>query len=168
MTRVVQVVIVSILVCLLNSSALCQDKTGIQEFSLERTECFGPCPVYRATIRSDGTVTYVGIKNVPRLGIYTGNANPYVIKHLSELVGQINFFSLENEYSSEMTDQPTAVTSVLRGGERKTVRNYGLSGPSLLWAFESSMDAAIASVTDWVKKQPKKNSGRSAKGRRPS
>src|SRR5947209_8490280 len=36
--------------------------------TLERTGCYGECPVYRLTVSSDGSVVYVGTRWVKTLG----------------------------------------------------------------------------------------------------
>jgi Domain of unknown function (DUF6438) len=73
-------IILTFVGCLTTIPALCKNRVVMDEFSLERTECFGPCPVYKVTIRLDGSVRYVGKKNVQRIGTYTGNAIPSAVK----------------------------------------------------------------------------------------
>src|SRR6187200_1158641 len=45
---------------------------GITEIGLERTACFGKCPIYSVVIKSDGSVQYTGEKFVERLGKHRG------------------------------------------------------------------------------------------------
>ena len=44
----------------------------ITEIRLERTPCFGGCPVDEVILRPDGTATYVGKRFVDRIGRYRG------------------------------------------------------------------------------------------------
>jgi hypothetical protein len=38
------------------------------EISLEKTSCYGPCPVYAVYIYGDGTILYEGVENVRVIG----------------------------------------------------------------------------------------------------
>ncbi len=46
---------------------------SITELTLERGPCLGTCPIYRITLRSDGTGTYVGWNHAERIGVYSGS-----------------------------------------------------------------------------------------------
>jgi hypothetical protein len=44
------------------------DGAEITEISLERTPCYGSCPVDQVILRSGGTARYMGTRFVPRTG----------------------------------------------------------------------------------------------------
>jgi hypothetical protein len=44
--------------------------------TLERTACFGGCPVYRVSVAADGTVTFEGRAHVRQLGAASGRIPP--------------------------------------------------------------------------------------------
>lgn len=44
-------------------------QTGISEIAIEGTGCFGSCPIYTLILRSDGTATYMGRRNIRRMAI---------------------------------------------------------------------------------------------------
>ena len=45
--------------------------TIVRTAALERTPCYGTCPVYKVTLQSDGNVRYEGVRNVRVGGVQT-------------------------------------------------------------------------------------------------
>lgn len=121
--------------------AAARDKEQITEVTLERTACFGSCPIYKVTLRSDGTVIYEGKRFVSMMGTYKGQA--YGFDRLAEFVLAQDYFNLKDDYSRPVTDMPSAITSVVRGGKRKTIRDYGDAAPIGLWGIEMSIDGIL-------------------------
>ncbi len=120
----------------------------IAEISVEHTPCFGTCPVYKITLRRDGTATFVGSRFVDKIGTYTGNV--YQFDHLARAVDQHGFGAMKPRYTSLSTDLAHVITTVVRGGKRQTVDNYGSTGPQALWEIETLIDGDIAQ-TQWKK-----------------
>lgn len=120
----------------------------ITEVTLERTACFGTCPAYKITLRRDGTATYVGMEYVERKGTYNGKF--YGFERLAQFIEARGFFDLKDNYSINATDLPSAITTVVRAGQRKTVINYGDVGPLELWGVEKVIDGVMAN-TKWQK-----------------
>ena len=128
-----------------------EDRRGgeqITEITLERTACFGTCPMYKVTLRRDGTATYAGRRFVERQGTYTGKV--YGFDRLAQLMDSRGFFNLKDNYSMRATDLPSAITSAVQAGKRKTIVNYGDAGPVELWGIEKAIDGMMASVK-WEK-----------------
>lgn len=120
----------------------------ITEVTLERTACFGPCPIYKVTLRRDGTATYEGQQFVERKGTYNGTI--YGFERLAQLIESRGYFNLKENYTINATDLPSALTSVVRAGRRKTITNYGDQGPVELWGIETAIDGIVAN-TKWQK-----------------
>jgi hypothetical protein len=120
---------------------LSKDKDQITEVTLERTACFGYCPTYKVTLRRDGTISYNGRKFVELEGTYEGTA--YGFDHLAELIISSGYFNLKDRYTIKATDLPSTITSVVRGGKRKTITNYGDTGPVELWGIEMAIDGIL-------------------------
>lgn len=142
--------------------------TQFEELSLERTQCFGACPVYRVIIRGDGTVDYEGYKFVT---VRSARAT-LSREQLSALVAAINdarYFSLRSSYRNArdgcptyVTDHPSAITSVTSQGktkkvhhnlgcrERRSMDGPGRAYPSELTALEERIDE-IVNTARWVK-----------------
>jgi hypothetical protein len=60
----------TVILMLLAASVVCGETSErfFRYVSLQRTACLGDCPVYTVTIRSDGTVRYMGIESVGQSG----------------------------------------------------------------------------------------------------
>src|SRR5215467_173822 len=69
------------------------------QITLERTACFGTCPVYRLTIKSDGSVTFEGERFTKTTGIATGKISPGDFHSLVNEFEKINYFSLADAYT---------------------------------------------------------------------
>jgi hypothetical protein len=124
--------------------------TGITEVALEETSCYGLCPTYTLILRADGSVSYLGQANVELKGERTGRIDPALFDQLARLAADIGFFSLEDFYACAVTDHPTTFVSLLRNGERKTIKHYApeISGPPRLRWFEDLIRAVVDRV-EW-------------------
>ena len=122
--------------------------------TLERTMCFGKCPVYTLTIYGDGTVSYEGKKHVAVMGSQMASIGERKVNQLIDEFMRINYFSLQNSYTKRgMTDMPSAITSIRIGGREKTVRHYygDRTAPPELKQRESRIDEIVGSAR-WVKR----------------
>jgi len=92
----------------------------VTEIGLERTECFGTCPVYSVVLKSDGTVRYVGTDHVPRKGTRTGEVSTWDFNQLAEYILESGYQDLEVNYEANVADLPVAYTMVGSGaGDRR-------------------------------------------------
>ena len=117
--------------------------------TLERTACFGFCPVYSVTLRDDGTVTYNGKEHVKVSGAQTWKIDPAAVRALAQEMQNEGFFELQDEYRSLVTDHPTVFTTLSIGGRTKKVLNY-VAGPQKLKDFEAKIDQ-VAGTRKYVK-----------------
>ena len=124
------------------------DSHGITKIGLERTACYGSCPIYTVIIRNDGTILYHGEKFVDRVGRYTGMVPKQEFDKLAAFIKDVGFADLDPEYATAATDHPAAYTMVSMGGEQKVVKNYGNAGPTKLWAIEQLIDKLLLE-TKW-------------------
>ena len=122
----------------------------ITEISLERTPCFGTCPVDTITLHPDGTADYFGKMNVARIGHYKGRFNQDDFARLSKLLIDRKFFDFQPFYWPGITDQPGLITTVKRGDKTKQVHDNGRAGPIELWALEMAI-AGVAKDINWKK-----------------
>jgi Domain of unknown function (DUF6438) len=120
----------------------------ISEIRLERTECYGTCPVYTVSLHSDGSATFIGGANAQLKGRWTGVVPGRDFQELARLADLIGFESFEAHYARPVTDNPTAIVTVARGEKRKTVSNYAESGPLALAGFEQAIDI-VAARAEW-------------------
>lgn len=124
--------------------------TGITEIAIEETSCYGYCPTYTMILRSDGSVTYTGQANVKFKGTRKGHLDPALFDQLARLVDDLGFFGLDDFYACAVTNQSTTYLSVVRNGQRKTIKHYApeLSGPARLRWLESWL-SLVADAVDW-------------------
>jgi hypothetical protein len=127
-------------------------KDQITEITLERTGCFGTCPIYKVTLRRDGTISYNGKQYVQLKGAYEGRA--YGFDRMAQLILASGYFKLKDNYTANATDLPSAVTSVVANGKRKTIENYGDFGPVELWGIEMAIDGILRGATLEKTKEP--------------
>jgi hypothetical protein len=120
--------------------------------TLERTACFGACPVYTVTIYTDGTVVYNGERFVDVEGEQTTTIDPQVVEQLVAGFEAAGYFGWEDEYTSmSVTDQSYVTTSVTRGGETKQIVHYlgDNAAPLALPYLEAWIDLA-AHTGQWT------------------
>lgn len=117
--------------------------------TLERTACFGTCPVYKLTIYGDGRVVYEGERFVNVTGTQNSQISQEKIKELVDEFYAINYFALKDKYDAPITDMPTTITSITIGGKTKKVVNY-YGAPKKLDELENKIDE-ITDSKKWVK-----------------
>lgn len=136
--------------------------------TLERTACFGNCPVYRIVVHADGVVEFTGMRYVKIQGISSGRLTSAQLHELVEAINRVKYFSLEDVYDREAgdcptvaTDFPTVISSVAIGNVAKTIRhNHGCRQASsmrelgevylaALTEFEARVDRIVDSV-QWI------------------
>lgn len=135
-----------------NYSEVISTNHGITEIGIERTACFGTCPVYTFIIKSDGTFRYKGNRYVERLGDFTGKVPVWYFHQLAQFIRDSGYMELNDGYTCGVTDNPTTYTMVVMNGTRKTVSNYAQAGPTKLWAVEELIDD-LMSKAKWDDRQ---------------
>jgi hypothetical protein len=127
--------------------------------TLERSICYGPCPVYQLIIYADGKVVFEGKENVKKTGRMEGRISRAQVRELLTAFEQLDYFKLKDNYSEKdcpqmWTDYPSAKTSLLINGRSKTVNHYhgcqGLEILEKLTKLETRIDEAV-NVDQWVK-----------------
>src|SRR6476469_10321975 len=76
----------------------------ITKIVLERTTCFGVCPVYTLTVQSSGRVEFVGAKHVWETGQHRGKISRADFARLVKKIEEINFFALKSRYDGKQPD----------------------------------------------------------------
>ena len=114
----------------------CEDDVVI---TIERSSCFGSCPIYSAKIYADGSVVYVGKEFVKEVGERRFKITPERVQQLIKEFEKIDYFSLKDKYDAEVTDLPTTTTSICLEGKKKKVVNY-FGAPQKLHELENRID----------------------------
>jgi Domain of unknown function (DUF6438) len=122
--------------------------------TLERTACFGSCPVYTLSVWPSGEVQYEGKAHVRKLGAATGRVPKARVDALLSELDRGGYFTFAERYTSPepscgryATDSPTAITSVsVRGHTKRVAHDYGCGGaPGSLVVLERRIDEALNS-----------------------
>jgi len=138
--------------------------TNSTVITLERTACFGACPIYFIAIHANGRVVYRGHEYVKIKGLMYDQISADTIKHLLKEFITAGYFSLAEKYESKkdtlangeivetnVTDLPTTITSVKFAGQFKMVQNY-FGAPAWLRIFENKIDE-VAKSARWIKNE---------------
>ena len=115
---------------------------------LERTSCFGECPVYLVTIDAKGNVVYEGQKFVRVTDRQIDRIPVARVAALLETVGRIRFFDLQDKYRAQVTDNPTTFVTVTLNGRAKRIEDYVIA-PKELKEFEKQIDE-MARTKRWI------------------
>ncbi|MEO8904428.1 MAG: DUF6438 domain-containing protein [Polyangiaceae bacterium] len=115
--------------------------------TLERTGCYGECPVYRLTVSNDGSVVYVGTRWVKALGRQQYKITDTQLAELRAAFQRANFAQLRDYDHVENTDDDWALVSFYRGATAKHVRHYhgDNSAPLALSVLEDEFDRIVSS-----------------------
>lgn len=134
------------------SSAAPSPAPTFDSVTLERTRCFGFCPDYTVTIRSDGEVVYNGRGFVRVRGQQRAQVDPAELAQLSSLIERANFFSLRDEYRAHISDIPSHTVTVQQGGRTKRVLDYGGTSagmPAIVREIQDEIDR-VANTQQWT------------------
>jgi Domain of unknown function (DUF6438) len=126
---------ISIALLIVRSGAFAVPPPHIDSITLARTACYGSCPVYSVTVRSNGTVTYHGEYFVKVKGRRSHRIPSSGFRQLADEVRRIGFFAFQSHYKVrdkhpdgtiyDVSDLPSAITTVQAGKLRKRVVRYG-------------------------------------------
>ncbi len=119
--------------------------------TLERTACYGFCPIYKLTVYGNGKVVYKGERFVKVTGTRTTTISQTAVRKLIADFQKINYFRLQDSYTGGHTDAPSAITSLTMGKKQKTVNHYLASpnAPTRLTELENKIDAVVNSK-QWI------------------
>jgi hypothetical protein len=121
--------------------------------TLERTACFGFCPIYKVTIFRDGVVEYEGKQFVKIQGQAIGRLSAQQLAQLRELFRRNGYLQLASAYDRlNATDLPWAYTSYSPVPDQtKSIRHYlgDWSAPPALTRVEEGIDR-IVNIEQWI------------------
>lgn len=137
MKRLVGAIAVLVAGC---APALAQDGRAIRIF-MERTACYGTCPVYSVELREDGSVAYTGRASVRVSGSHTWKIDPSAVRALARDMEKAGFFDWKDEYTAPIMDLPSTYTTLTLGGRTKKIKDY-FGAPAELRQFEARIDTA--------------------------
>ena len=124
---------------------------------LERTSCFGECPVYTVTVNGEGEVTYDGVRAVRVRGIQTRRVPLARVSSLLDMAERIGFFDLADKYPVPdrdgtvpvIDDLSTVFVSITRDGRSKRIEDL-VGAPERLKELERQIDD-VAGTRRWIR-----------------
>ncbi len=114
---------------------------------LERTACYGQCPMYKFSIYNSGHAVYEGKRFVEKTGTWHAIINPPVLDEIRAKAKAIHYFEFKDEYPKTASDFPAVKTAVVIDGKRKDIMD-GSNAPSALKEFEKYLDSVKDGV-EW-------------------
>jgi Domain of unknown function (DUF6438) len=130
--------------------------------TIERTPCYGRCPIYKVTIFRDGVVEYEGKRFVKTRGQATGHISPEQLTALDQLFQQHGYLALKDSYEEyDMTDMPSVYTSYSPApGQTKSIKHYhgDQSAPEELVEVEAGIDRIIH-IEQWIGTRDERHGG---------
>jgi hypothetical protein len=133
-----------------------QDSEANIAITLERTPCFGGCPIYTVAIFDDGAVVYDGTRFVETTGEQTSEIDPETVALMVEAFANAGYFEWDEAYDTRtVTDVPSVITSVTRDGETHRILRYtgDTSAPLALPYLERWIDE-MANTQLWTGVEP--------------
>jgi len=106
--------------------------------SLEKTACFGRCPVFKIIIYNNGEALYNGKKFVKKVGEHDLKVSKREIDKILSKAKKIGFNNLKNEYSERITDLPTTYIMI----NNKKIKDY-YGAPSELKDLEKLIEKIV-------------------------
>jgi Domain of unknown function (DUF6438) len=131
---------------------------GEPAVTLERTPCFGTCPVYTVAISRTGQVRFNGKHHVTHAGQAADTIPAARVDSLLAELDAAGYFGFADDYVMNSpacgmyaTDSPTVITSVNREGKAKVIRHdRGCSAaPPELSRLEQRIDE-VAGTGRWT------------------
>ncbi len=115
---------------------------------MERTACFGDCPIYSVLVLSDGKTTYHGKRFVEKTGTYTLQLTSDDRQQIIRTADEIHIFNLNNKYDKPITDLPSTLLIYKHNNKRKQIIDR-IDAPDSLKRFEKLIDKLIESK-EWT------------------
>lgn len=107
---------------------------------LERTPCFGNCPIYTVTVLGDRSVTFISPGKAVRKGLLSQSDYNALIKQIES----IDFFKLRERYVFEVSDAPGALITV--------IASYRVHG---VFRYVIPCETEFRRIKAWTKAHPK-------------
>jgi inner membrane protein involved in colicin E2 resistance len=117
---------------------------------IQRTACFGRCPIYTLSVYESGYVEYLGKKWVEKEGRFAAEVDQKVLDKLMKEAKAINYFDLNHQFDSKnVTDLPSTITT-LKGKEGFHIVVNRYQAPEELSEFAHQFDQLFKDVK-WEK-----------------
>jgi Domain of unknown function (DUF6438) len=100
-------------------------------FTLEKTACYGTCPIFKVIVFDNDSLVFDGEEYVKKKGQYSKSLSKGTVAKLIKQFNEVNFFQYKDTYTENITDLPTTYISFSDGGKTKKIKDYVGSPESL-------------------------------------
>lgn len=83
-----------------------QSKHELNEIVIERSACFGKCPVFQIRLFQNGDVYYKGKKNVSKIGVYQSKLSRTKTRNFFKTLDALQWTSYQENYKNPARDLP--------------------------------------------------------------
>jgi hypothetical protein len=118
---------------------------------MDKSPCFGTCPYYTLTIYENGIASFLGKKDVEKLGLHTKRLSKKEYEGVHRAFEASNFFELDDNYPSDLPDAPKTVITYHKNGKSKTVKG-DYSRPQIVLGLDKIL-SQIAESDGWTLKE---------------
>jgi hypothetical protein len=118
---------------------------------LERTACYGTCPVYSVTLDAKGNVTFKSTSPDRTEVRHTDRIPVAEVAALLATARRIGYFEMRDSYRAMITDLPTTFVTITANRQTKRIEDY-FGAPRELKQLEIQIDEA-ARTQRWLKMQ---------------
>lgn len=119
-------------------------------FGLEKTACFGKCPVYQLSIDANGKANLKGEKFMDLIGDYQRQLSDEEFLKLTTAFDNANFFAFKDEYEGRRSDGPTTFISFSKSEQTKKIKASSPI-PADLKALIKLLDNLVKETSTWKK-----------------
>lgn len=114
----------------------------------QKTSCFGPCPVYEATILTDGSVTFAGSAHVPSTDTLAFKLSLEQLDSLETHLANLEYNALKDFYPTDWSDMPSTITNFYKDGKEVKRVKHQEGGPNELIFFQKWLNKALLSLAE--------------------
>lgn len=116
-----RIITIGLIMILAGSMSAQKGKTII---SYKKGACMGKCPVYSITVDEKGLLTYHGIVNVDKIGLYSRQLTTKEFKKVKRKFRRAKFHKLDEEYGMDVMDaaMTTFVNNEAKENKKITVK----------------------------------------------
>jgi hypothetical protein len=116
---------------------------------MQKTGCFGTCPAYSVTVKSNGWVYLNAERYLSRTGKFKKKMTKEETVTLFTAFSESKFFEFSDDYDGKMTDFPTTYVTYKIGKRSKKIRDY-YGSPDELKDLENRVHLIVVQEEGWI------------------
>ncbi len=121
---------------------------GSTSIMLKKDPCFGVCPVYTFMVDGTGKASFIGVRNVAKMGSWNRQLPPEATNALFEAFEASSFQQFQDEYTAQVTDLPTTWVTYKTSTYEKTIKDY-FGAPEALKNLEKMVETIAEEDAEW-------------------